>query len=98
MRAKDDVDARIAIASNDYKRLDKKTKDASQRLTEEGLSKMKKMIVKILKKFDSSTNRNESEILDMLGVIEAQVDNYAEFDAHVRALDKNDIEKDKLDS
>jgi len=71
MRAKDDVDARIAIASNDYKRLDKKTKDASQRLTEEGLSKMKKMIVKILKKFDSSTNRNESEILDMLGVIEA---------------------------
>jgi hypothetical protein len=71
MRAKDDVDARIAIASNDYKRLDKKTKDASQRLTEEGLSKMKKMIVKILKNFDSSTNRNESEILDMLGVIEA---------------------------
>ena len=61
------------------------------------MEKMKNTISSIVRKFDS-TNRNESGIIDMLSVIEAQVDCYAEFDCHVRRLDKNDIDKDKLDS
>ena len=49
-----------------------------------------------MKNFDSSANRNESGILDMLGVIEAQVDCYADFDAHVKKLTNDDVDKDKL--
>jgi len=49
-----------------------------------------------VKNFDSSANRNESGILDMLGVIEAQVDCYAEFDAHVKKLTNDDVDKYKL--
>lgn len=62
------------------------------------MKKMKNIISSIVKMFDSSANRNESGIIDMLGVIEAQVDNYAEFDIHVRRLNNNDIDKDTLGS
>jgi hypothetical protein len=35
------------------------------------MKKMKNIISSIVKMFDSSANRNESGIIDMLGVIEA---------------------------
>lgn len=59
---------------------------------------MTKIISQIVKKFDSSANRNECSILDMLATIEAQIDCYSEFDAHVKKLTNDDIEKDKLPS
>jgi len=96
VRAKNDVDARIAIASNDKYRLERKTQDASQRISEEGLIKIRNITCKIVKNFDSSASRNESGILDMLGAIEAQVDCYSEFDKHVRKLTNEDVKNDNL--
>ena len=85
-KAKEEVDKRIKVASEDKYRLEKKTKDVTKRISEQGLEDMKNMVSKIVKKFDSTANRNQNDILDMLHVIEYQVSCYAEFDTHVKKI------------